>query len=106
MQSLLNHSSGLPDGAPFFPRAMGDKLWLGYRPGSHWSYSNTGYGLLTLVLERLHGEQIETIIAREVFAPLKLDGAKKRGAAGGPGPLRGRLLAGPDPEPLSARRPS
>ena len=76
LQSLLNHSSGLPDGAPFFPRAMGDKLWLGYRPGSHWSYSNTGYGLLTLVLERLHGEQIETIIAREVFAPLSLEGAR------------------------------
>ena len=76
LQSLLNHSSGLPDGAPLFPRAPESGLWLGYTPGSRWSYSNTGYSLLSLVLETLHGEQLETIIAREVFAPLDLQGAK------------------------------
>ena len=75
LQSLLNHSSGLPDGAPLFPRP-GGKLWLGYKPGSHWSYSNTGYDLLGRVLETQHGATLETVIQREVFAPLGLAGAK------------------------------
>ena len=76
LQSLLNHSSGLPDGAPLFPRVPEGGLWLGYTPGSRWSYSNTGYSLLTLVLETLQGEPLETIIAREVFAPLGIQGAR------------------------------
>ena len=75
LQSLLNHSSGLPDGTPLFPRP-GGTMWLGYKPGSHWSYSNTGYDLLGGVLETQHGALLETVIQRQVFSPLALVGAK------------------------------
>ncbi len=67
---LLHHTSGLPDDAPPAPRITGGKLWTGYAPGARWSYSNTGYDLLTRALEHLHGQPMETILREEVFAPL------------------------------------
>ncbi len=75
LQHLLNHSSGLPEDAPIAPQP-GGRLWLGYRPGSHWSYSNLGYDLLTKVVQTLHGTTIERVIADEAFAPLAIPQAR------------------------------
>jgi CubicO group peptidase (beta-lactamase class C family) len=50
---VLSHTSGLPDGAPFFPRTPDGRLWCGFAPGSKFSYSNTGYGLLGRLIERV-----------------------------------------------------
>ncbi len=71
---LLNHSSGLPDDAPVFPRGGDGRLWRGYEPGSSWSYSNTGYHLLGWTLERLHGRSLPEVIEGEALAPLGMAG--------------------------------
>ena len=75
---LIEHSSGLPDDAPLFPRPTGGKLWQGYAPRAHWSYANTGYDLIGKALERATGKPFEAIVREQVFAPLGM--ATARGA--------------------------
>jgi CubicO group peptidase (beta-lactamase class C family) len=70
---LLSHTSGLPDGAAFFPRVPDGRLWCGYAPGSRFSYSNTGYGLLGRLIERVTGQPHQHAVRRLVRAPLGLD---------------------------------
>ena len=41
-------------------------------PGAEWNYNNTGYGLLTVVLERVTGETFPEWMKAHVFAPLKM----------------------------------
>jgi CubicO group peptidase (beta-lactamase class C family) len=76
VRQVLTHATGLPDDAPFFPRGGDQKLWLGYAPGSRFSYSNTGYALLGLMLERLHGKPYAEIVRTEALEPLGMTGAK------------------------------
>jgi CubicO group peptidase (beta-lactamase class C family) len=52
---LLSHTAGLPDGAPLFPRTPDGRLWCGFKPGSRFSYSNTGFVLLGRIIERVTG---------------------------------------------------
>jgi CubicO group peptidase (beta-lactamase class C family) len=70
VRHLLNHSSGLPDGAPIFPRGGDGRLWCGFPPGSQLSYSNTGYDLLGLLLERVHGKPLAEVLTSAVLRPL------------------------------------
>jgi CubicO group peptidase (beta-lactamase class C family) len=88
LQQLLSHSSGLPDivdsrsrplgYAPDFDyepvsreelvrRAMGAKLR--YAPGEKSQYSNLGYSLLGVVVERASGEPYEQYVRERIFAP-------------------------------------
>lgn len=69
---LLSHTSGLPDGAPFVPRPPDARLWCGFKPGSHFSYSNTGYGLLGKLIERITGETHQAAVKRLVRDKLGL----------------------------------
>ncbi len=73
---LLSHSTGLADGPPLFPEVNGGKLWSATPPGSHFSYSNTGYDWLAFVIERASGERFDRALRRLVLAPLKLSGAE------------------------------
>ncbi|HEX2624739.1 MAG TPA: serine hydrolase domain-containing protein [Sphingomicrobium sp.] len=68
VQQLLDHRSGLPGNAPIFP--LDGPLWLGSTPGSHWTYSNTGYGLLGGIIERVEGQPLARILDRRIFRPL------------------------------------
>jgi len=70
VQSLLNHSSGLPDDAPIFPRGGDQRLWRGYETGTHWSYSNLGYQLLGQIVARQHGRPYGEVVRLEVLGPL------------------------------------
>ncbi len=69
IRGLLNHTTGLPDFAPPLP-ADGSRLWRGFPAGSHWSYSNTGYNLIGLMLERIEGKPLYQIIENRVARPL------------------------------------
>jgi CubicO group peptidase (beta-lactamase class C family) len=72
VRQVLSHTSGLPDGAPIFPRTPDARLWTGFPAGSKFSYSNTGFDLLGAVVERVTGLRHEEAILRRVRAPLGL----------------------------------
>jgi len=72
LRHLLTHSSGLAAMPPLAPRATGGTLWQGFAPGSQFSYSNTGYQLLGLIVERLRGKPYPQALAADVLEPLGL----------------------------------
>ena len=84
---LLGHTSGLRDwgGAEDiagWPR--GDRVYsmddilhitvlqkaLNYEPGSAWSYTNTGYNLLAIIVERVSGKKLPAFSQERIFVPL------------------------------------
>jgi CubicO group peptidase (beta-lactamase class C family) len=74
---LLTHTSGLPSydarEKPFidFQGVIGliRALPLKFHPGESFEYSNSGYGLLAYVIEKVSGESYESYLQRHVFAP-------------------------------------
>jgi CubicO group peptidase (beta-lactamase class C family) len=70
VQSLLNHGSGLPDDAPIFPRGGDGRLWRGFATGSHWSYSNLGFALLSELVEQVSGRPFADYLQAEILTPL------------------------------------
>ena len=72
VRHLLTHTSGLPEDAPPFPRGVSDKLWLGFAPGTQFSYSNLGYQLLGFIAAHLEQAPYPEVLAKVVLAPLGL----------------------------------
>jgi len=78
LRMLLAHSSGLPAYEKLFLRARTrDQLLaeafsvpLKYGPGSHSEYSDIGFILLGLGLERIAQEPLDRFCQREIFGPL------------------------------------
>jgi len=85
LRHLLDHNSGLDDArlwqafsrkaSPDTPlgEAVSTPLRLRTRPGSTFSYSNTGYTLLGMVIERVIGERYESYLDRTLLAPLGMN---------------------------------
>ena len=75
---LLAHSSGLPAYEKLFLRASTKealldeafKVPLKYPPDTHAEYSDVGFILLGVSLERIAGEPINEFCQREIFGPL------------------------------------
>ena len=82
IRQLLWHTSGVPD----YEEVMGYDSYrnlmtpeqvialvaakpLDFPSGSQWRYSNTGYYLLTLVIEKLGGEKYADFVAKDILAP-------------------------------------
>jgi D-alanyl-D-alanine carboxypeptidase len=92
VRQLLNHTSGLADYAPdedetFIRRVLANRrrAWqprelvaIGtahrplFAPGARWSYSNTGYILLGLIVEAASGNPLGAELQQRIFAPLRL----------------------------------
>jgi serine-type D-Ala-D-Ala carboxypeptidase len=78
VRHLLAHSSGLPAYERLFLDAksrdelLGAALSLPLKstPGSHVEYSDIGFMVLALALERICGEALDQFCQREVFGPL------------------------------------
>jgi serine-type D-Ala-D-Ala carboxypeptidase len=78
LRMILAHSSGLPAHEKLFLKAHSrDKLLhevfampLAFDPGSHAEYSDIGFILLGVALERLADEALDSFCQREIFAPL------------------------------------
>jgi CubicO group peptidase (beta-lactamase class C family) len=84
IHQLLNHTSGIPGYTelPAFGREarhpqkpaefmkMFSGLELLFEPGSKFSYSNSGYFLLGVILEKVAGKPYEELLRERIFEPL------------------------------------
>lgn len=84
---LLTHSSGIPNYTSlpdFFPEMSRDpyepeefipvfsNLDLEFEPGSEWSYSNSGYFLLGVIIEKVTGMSYDEVLRQRLLEPLGL----------------------------------
>ena len=86
LRQLLNHTSGLydylddmraqarlvGDVRPLETVAIAASRPLRFAPGTSWAYSNSGYQVLGLMIERATGKPLGQVLARRIFAPLDL----------------------------------
>lgn len=80
VEALATHVSGLPAWRALFAQVTGRRMGLASvlqtpleGPSGRFRYSDLGVIVLTAVLERVAGERIDALLAREVFAPLGMD---------------------------------
>jgi D-alanyl-D-alanine carboxypeptidase len=74
---LLTHSAGLPRGTDFSPDPRSEVFALcdyeaGFAPGAHFSYSDTGYKVLGLILQEVFGKPYHQIIQEQILDPLEM----------------------------------
>ena len=89
LHHLLTHTSGIHNYTDLYPElknklniclehkpeeviAYFKDLPLDFAPGSRWSYSNSGYFLLGLVIEKVSGESYETFVQKNILQPLAM----------------------------------
>jgi D-alanyl-D-alanine carboxypeptidase len=111
IEQLLTHSAGVPDfyslSAFAFLREKDLSLvqiaqWLSafpldFRPGAKSSYSNSGYSLLALVIERASHEPYDRFLNDNIFKPLGLTHTSADASGSEAGTARG-YDPGPPPE--------
>ncbi len=93
VRNLLNHTSGLPDYEEIlmkqYPNTPDDKIpqildagvlksleqqTAGqFPPGSKWQYSNSGYAVLAMIVERVSGKKFGDFLRDRIFVPLKMN---------------------------------
>lgn len=95
IRNLLNHVSGLPDYEDLMEAAekVNGPLWSPekqiqdaevlellkkentgkFAPGTSWSYSNSGYVVLGLIVSRASGKTYGEFLHEQIFAPLKMN---------------------------------
>jgi CubicO group peptidase (beta-lactamase class C family) len=92
IENLLTHTSGLPDYMYLF-----EKYWdkttiaknqdvleylkkykpkVSFKPGKEFEYSNTGYVILSSIIEKVSGQTYAQYIAENIFRPLGMDHSK------------------------------
>ena len=90
IRDLLHHTSGIPNyfakvdsgwtvTDPLTEREVLD--WLGHQkpdfpPGSRWRYSNSGYVLLEIIVQRVSGDSLPKFAAKRIFGPLGMASTK------------------------------
>ena len=95
IRNLLNHTSGLPDYEDLMERAerTNGQRWSPekqiqdsevlellkkeksgkFAPGTSWSYSNSGYVVLGLIVAKVSGKPYSEFLRERMFTPLKMD---------------------------------
>jgi len=93
VRHLLTHTSGLPDYYQALAASSGPGGWVDNRqalaflarqgdpvfpPGDRFQYSDTGYEMLALVLEKAGGAPFGELLRRRIFEPLGMTGTYLR----------------------------
>ncbi|MVM39769.1 serine hydrolase [Spirosoma sp. HMF3257] len=86
VRNLLTHSSGILDYESVMSpnqreqvsdadvlSLLKDRDSLYFEPGSQFQYSNSGYCLLALIVERVSGQPFASFIRERIFLPLKMN---------------------------------
>lgn len=108
IENLLTHTSGIRDinGLPDYdefarsPHTLPELvakfagLPLQFQPGAKYSYSNSNYNLLALILEKVTGESYPDYLRRHIFGPAGMDESGHDGDAAALIPL---VAAGYEP---------
>ena len=96
LRQLLNHTSGLQDywpqdysfaamAKPTTPQGIVDR-WakkpLDYVPGTQWQYSNTGYVVAGMIVEKVAGMPLLSFLQKYVFKPLGMKAISQDDAIG------------------------
>jgi CubicO group peptidase (beta-lactamase class C family) len=87
VRHLLSHTSGIPDYSEKDVDYRHDytddelvkvaqRMKLDFEPGSRWSYSNTGYVLLGILITKVSGRFYGDVLKDRVFAPLGMKTAR------------------------------
>lgn len=87
VRQLLNHTSGLPDYEDFVPDSQTAQVHdrdipalvahataLEFPAGSRYDYSNSGYVVLGLIIERVSGQRFADYLRDRIFKPLGMSG--------------------------------
>jgi CubicO group peptidase (beta-lactamase class C family) len=102
LEHLLNHTSGIPsytdrddfeelEGLDLSQQEVLETFQNEpplFKPGAEFSYSNSGYFLLGMVIERLSGTSLATFFHQEIFRPLGMLSTAMEGH-GGVWPIQG-----------------
>ena len=85
VRHLLQHTSGIPDYEDYIPRTQSEQVKdrdvpvllqradsMYFAPGTAYRYSNSGYALLALIVERLSGQPYREFLGERIFGPLKM----------------------------------
>lgn len=91
IRELLNHTSGLKDYGDIYAKQVGDKTppeqvpqlhdadvlkileeqtETSFPPGMKWEYSNSGYAVLAMVIQKVSGEPYQDFVRERIFKPL------------------------------------
>jgi CubicO group peptidase (beta-lactamase class C family) len=90
IRHLLNHSSGLPDlqgvfnmfhfedqsppaQAALVKKALADNSQLKYEPGTQGTYVNSGYLVLSAIVEAVGGQAFRDYVVEHIFQPLGME---------------------------------
>ena len=114
VRQFLNHTSGLtgfPDEATFQRFREEPRLYVPpreavafattspelFEPGAGWAYTNAGYEVLGLLVERVTGDSLGHVLAQRIFEPLQLRHTSLEPHPGSPeGSAHGYALPGSD----------
>src|SRR6185437_2128252 len=93
IRNLLNHTSGLMAYEDLMDKKYAGKSWeeipqisdadvlalmeqqtgTKFPPGTKWEYSNGGYCVLAMIVEKISGMPFAEFVRRRIFAPLKME---------------------------------
>lgn len=90
VRHLLTHTSGIKSytSLPHFDTLMGKdvkhadviksvaELPLEFKPGEKWNYSNTGYYLLGMIIEKMSGKGYGDFLQEKIFGPLEMSATR------------------------------
>lgn len=89
VHQLLNHTSGIVDYELFIPPGQQKQIldnnvlqlikqngFVYFSPGKKFKYSNTGYCLLALIVEKVSGKPYADFIRENIFQPLQMNNSR------------------------------
>jgi CubicO group peptidase (beta-lactamase class C family) len=86
IRQLLTHTSGIKDYSDEYDMrgeydedkqlAVAQKIPLDFEPGTQWSYSNTGYLVLGILVSKVSGKHWSEFLSERVFQPLGMKTAR------------------------------
>jgi CubicO group peptidase (beta-lactamase class C family) len=86
IRHLLSHIGGLPEYEDHVPSGttkqlkdqdvmsiLGNQKGLMFAPGAKYKYSNSGYAILALAVEKASGQKFADFLKKRIFSPLHMD---------------------------------